>query len=123
MSILPIHVPLLLALLGGAPHPSAPAPAARQTCFYEPSGTVYMASGDVLPFYPETNSVGGCTGVTLGILPADGTAGFKTTAGGCGTTTITGGGPFRVRGCASGTVTLTVSYGGTVLQTIDIVVD
>jgi hypothetical protein len=111
-----IAAPLLLALLGAGSGTPAPA----ETCSYEPSGVVGIGIGEVQTFHPQTGS---CSGLSVSISPADGTAGFSSGSG-CTLTGVTTGafGVFKVRGCENGSVTVTISSGGTVLQTIDVIV-
>lgn len=112
---------LLLALLGGTANvnatPAAP-PTAPQTCTFEPSGPVNIAIGEVEVFYSEL----GCSDYYVSLSPANGTAGFSSGTECSLTDVYRASGVFKVRGCTAGTVTATVSSGGTVLQTIDITV-
>ena len=113
-----IVAPLLLALLGGLNAPPAAPPTAPQTCTFEPSGPVNIAIGEVEVFYSEL----GCSDFSVSLSPANGTAGFSSGTDCTLTEVYRPTGIFKVRGCLTGTVTATVSKGGTVLQTIAITV-
>ena len=87
------------------------------SCSYAPSGTVDILPGSVQTFVPES---GNCAGVTVTIAPDDGIAGFSSGSE-CTLTSVQPGSPaylFKVRGCDEGAVTVTVSAGSSVLQTI-----
>lgn len=120
-----IAAPLMLALLGAqvpAPSPAAPsAPLApRSTCYYEPSGSVFIGIGEVQTFFADLDS---CSGLNVSISPANGVAGFSSGTACTKTSVVTGSaGIFKVRGCSAGSVTVTVSSGHSVLQTIYVTV-
>lgn len=112
-----VVAPLLLALLGGGLNaPAAAPPAAPPTCTFEPSGPVSIGIGEVEVFWSEL----GCSDYSVSLSPADGTAGFSSGTECTLTEVYRSSGVFKVRGCITGTVTATVSKGGTVVQTIDI---
>lgn len=87
---------------------------------YTPSGTVHINVNAQQSFVPDSI----CSGLTITISPSNGTAGFINGSACSQTTYVTGGiGTFKIRGCQSGTATVTVTQGSTVLQTIDLVID
>jgi hypothetical protein len=112
-----VAAPLLLALLGAADNaPPATPPTTPQTCVFEPSGPVSIAVGAGEVF----SSAEGCSDYSVVLSPADGTAGFSSGTECTLTEVYRPVGVFKVRGCVIGTVTATVSKGGSVLQTITI---
>lgn len=109
-------VPVVAALLGSTPpHPVTPTDSA--TCSWTPTGPVTIGVGEEQTF----GSALGCSGYSVDITPANGTAGF-TSGTACSLTSITttNSGLFKVRGCATGSVTVTVRSGSTVIQTISV---
>lgn len=113
-----VAAPLLLALLGAVNAPPAALSAAAQTCAFEPSGTVEIEIGAVQVFSSDL----GCSDYSVSLSPANGTAGFSSGTECSLTYVYRSSGGFKVRGCDDGTVTATVSRGGTVLQTITIAI-
>lgn len=88
---------------------------------YTPSDTVHIAVNAEQTFGPAST---GCSGLSISISPANGTAGF-TSGTACTLTSFTTGsaGIFKIRGCQPGTVTVSIKQGSTTLQTITLIVD
>lgn len=107
----PILVGLLMPLSRAEPGVYTP------TCTWSPAGPVSLA-----PDAEQTFTSGfGCSGYTVTISPANGTAGF-TAGSACDLTEVTtsGSGIFKVRACEVGSVTVTIRSGSTVVQTISV---
>ena len=85
---------------------------------YTPAGPVTIPVDSVQTFAPNAIP---CSGLTIEISPADGTAGFYPGSG-CTQTSFTTGssGLFKVRACDTGSVTVSIKQGSTVLQTITV---
>lgn len=118
-----LAAPLLVALVGERGNVVENARSASMACVpWTPSGTVSIPVGEQQTFVPSQT---GCSGFTVTVSPADGTAGFPQGVEGCSVTPFTTGstGLFKIRGCVTdGSVDVTVKDGQTVVQTITVVV-